>query len=87
MLELWKRATLATIFQIYPDIAVPEFNEEEFDNSIQYGADYLFGRYMKIEYETKKIFGRKVSYIDVSEYDAYNGDNVAEDVVNSLSIA
>jgi hypothetical protein len=42
---------------------------------------------MKIEYKTKKIFGRKMTYIDVAEYDAYNGDNVAEDVVSSLSIA
>ena len=87
MLELWKRAKLATIFQIYPDIAVPEFNDEEFDDLIQYGSDYLFCRYMKIEYKTKKIFGRKMTYIDVAEYDAYNGDNVAEDVVSSLSIA
>ena len=76
IIELWNNAKLATFFEVTHEPS-PKLDDKELDSVLEYnGAGYLSGRPLKLTF-TK-------NFMDVEEYDAYNGENVAESIIEEM---
>lgn len=77
LLALWKRATVASFYNVVPQLA-PQFDLYTAQSQVKNGyADYICGRPIKVQ-----IYDSDV--VSSVAYDRENGIGAFEDVVDSL---
>jgi len=79
LLELYKNAKWATIFEIDGAPNKPEFDEDQLDMALQWkGADYLCGKPIKIDF--------RKDLVDFEDYNFYNGENLANKIIFKMKL-